>query len=293
MGGKEVDCCVPSGWFSVYVYFDKTKINLHTVNTYISSIHSNIKLNATYEEQNSIDFLDLTISCQHKKLEIDIYRKPTTTDTTINFLSNHPIEQKMAAYRYHITRMHLLPLDPDKKHKEWMTIQTIAKNNNIPQQLLQKLNRQIQQKTDQNSEKKDNKIWTTFTYHSPKIRTITNMFKNTNIGIAFRTTTMLHQCIRPKKQTPITDHERSGVYKITCNTCRKAYVGQTSHNQEARYQEQTRYIKNNDPCSAYALRILNNRHEYGNINDTMTLLKLIYCFHLNRCTYRHCTTTMN
>jgi len=73
--------------------------------------------------------------------------------------------------------MHSLPLNPDKKHKEWETIQTIVKNNNIPQQLFQKLNQQIQQKTDQNSEKKD-KIWTTFTYHSPKIRTITNMFNS-------------------------------------------------------------------------------------------------------------------
>ena len=34
-------------------------------------------------------------------------------------------------------------------------------------------------------------------------------------------------------------------------------------------------IKNNDPRSAYALHILNCRHEYGNINDTMTLLKQI------------------
>ena len=176
--------------------------------------------------------------------------------------------------------MHSLPLDPDKKHKEWKTIQTIAKNNNIPQKMLQKLNQQIQQKTDQNSEKNDNKLWTTFTYHSPKIRTITNMFKNTNIGIAFRTSTTLHQCIRPKKKTSITDHERSGVYKITCNTCRKAYVGHTSHNLKAKYQEHMRYIKNNNPRSAYALHILNNRHEYGKINDTMTLLKPINKPHL-------------
>ena len=37
-------------------------------------------------------------------LENDIYRKPTTIDTTINFLSNHPIEHKMAAFRFHISR---------------------------------------------------------------------------------------------------------------------------------------------------------------------------------------------
>jgi len=27
----------------------------------------------------------------------------------------------MAAFRFHITRMHFLPLDPDKKRKEWTT----------------------------------------------------------------------------------------------------------------------------------------------------------------------------
>jgi len=101
------------------ITFDTTKINLHTINTYISNIHNNIKLYLTYEEHSSIDFLDLTISREHTRLKIDVYRKPTTTDTTINFFSNHPIEQKMAAYRYHITRMHSLPLDPGKKQKEW------------------------------------------------------------------------------------------------------------------------------------------------------------------------------
>jgi len=181
----------------------------------------------------------------------------------------------MAAYRYHITRMHSLPLDPDKKQKEWKTIKTMAKNNNFPQQLLQKLNQQIQHKAGHKETEKKDKIWTTFTYHSPKIRKITNLFKNTNIGIAFKTTTTLHQFMRPKKQTHIPDHEKSGVYGIKCNTCHITYVGQTSRNLKSRYQEHIRYIKNNDPRSAYALHILNNRHEYGNINDTMTLLKKI------------------
>ena len=180
-----------------------------------------------------------------------------------------------SAYRYHLTRMHALPLDPKKKQKEWKTIQTIAKKNNIPQQLLQKLNQSVQQKTDKSPDKKSKKIWTTFTYHSPKIRTITNLFKNTNINIAFRTTTTTQQYLKQKKHTPTTEYEKSGIYKIACNTCHKAYVGQTSRSLKARYQEHTRYIKNNDPKSAYALHILNNRHEYGKINDTMSLLKPI------------------
>jgi phosphoribulokinase len=71
------------------------------------------------------------------------------------------------------------------------------------------------------------------------------------------------------------EHEKSGIYKITCKTCHKSYVGQTSRNISLRFREHVRYIKNNDPRSAYALHTLNCRHEYGNINDTMTLLKQI------------------
>jgi hypothetical protein len=52
-------------------------------------------------------------------------------------------------------------------------------------------------------------------------------------------------------------------------------VGQTSRNLKLRFQEHTRYIKNNDSRSSYALHILNCRHEYGKINDTMTLLKQV------------------
>jgi len=59
---------------------------------YINNIHNNIKLNPTYVEHYSIDFLDSTTLRKQTKLENDVYRKPATTDTTINFFSNHPIE---------------------------------------------------------------------------------------------------------------------------------------------------------------------------------------------------------
>jgi len=63
--------------------------------------------------------------------------------------------------------------------------------------------------------------------------------------------------------------------KLISNTCRRSYIGWTSRNLKLRYQEHTRYIKHSESQSAYALHILNCRHEYGNISDTMTLLKHI------------------
>ena len=182
----------------------------------------------------------------------------------------------MATFRSYLNRMHDLPLSQEGKQKEWKTIQTIAKNNNFPKHMIKKLNWKIQQKaTHKQTKDKTRKIWTTFTYYSPKIRKITNLFKNTNIGIAFRAQTINKQLMQTISQNQISDYEKSGIYEIRCNTCHKAYVGQTSRDLKARFREHTRYIKNNDPRSAYALHILNCRHEYGNMENTMTLLKSI------------------
>jgi hypothetical protein len=52
---------------------------------------------------------------QPDKIEIDIYRKPTTTDKNINYTFNQPKEQKMAAYRFMTNRMTSLPLTTEKK----------------------------------------------------------------------------------------------------------------------------------------------------------------------------------
>jgi hypothetical protein len=65
-----------------------------------------------------------------------------------------------------------------------------------------------------------------------KIRKITDLFKNTNIGIALRTTTTLYQLMKPITTDQTPEHEKSGVYKLTCNTCQRSYIGQTSRNQD-------------------------------------------------------------
>ena len=46
----------------------------------------------------------------------------------------------------------------------------------------------------------NNNRWATFTYHSPKARMITNLFKQTDIKIAFKSTNTLQKLIKPKFQ---------------------------------------------------------------------------------------------
>jgi hypothetical protein len=63
------------------------------------------------------NFLDLLFIRKDSFIEVDIYGKSTTMDTTINFLLNHPIEHEAAAYRYDITRMQSLPVSREWKQK--------------------------------------------------------------------------------------------------------------------------------------------------------------------------------
>jgi uncharacterized protein (UPF0335 family) len=164
----------------IFVIYDITKASIDEIQQYADRIHKNLKLTITQENNNQISFLDLLITRQNHKLDIDIYRKSTTTDTTINYTSNHPIEHKLAAYRSYINRMNNLPLSKENQKKEWKTILAIAHNNSFPANKIIKLRKQIEhsrnhQETITNSERKKERKkdkWTTFTCYSPQKRKI-------------------------------------------------------------------------------------------------------------------------
>jgi hypothetical protein len=110
-------------------------------------------------------------------------------------------------------------------------------------------------------QKQKNKKWITFPYYSQRIRKITNLFKQTNVGISFKSTNTLQQPAKPKLASNTQEQNMSGINKLRCNICQMSYIGQTSCSLKQRYQKHIRYIRHNEPQSAYALHILNNEHE--------------------------------
>jgi hypothetical protein len=87
-------------------------------------------------------------------------------------------------------------------------------------------------------------------------------------------TNTIYDMFRPMSANTDDEHMKSCIYRLTCSTCKRMYVGQTGRTLKHRYLEHIRYIKNNDPQSAYAAHILNNMHEYGDINS-MSLIKQV------------------
>jgi len=104
----------------------------------------------------------------------------------------------------------------------------------------------------------------------PSNKKNTNLFKNTKIGIAFRSNNTIFKQITMKKYEQINP---SGIYEIKCNSCNMVYVGQTGRCINTRYKEHIRYVKTNYPQSAYVTLILHNRHKYGPANETLQLIK--------------------
>ena len=103
----------------ILIIYDTTKIQYHQTIQQANMLHKNLTFNYTLETNNIINFLDLSILRTNSKFQIDIYRKPTTTDTITHYHSNHPLEHKTAAFRFLINRIQLLPLNPQQKQIEW------------------------------------------------------------------------------------------------------------------------------------------------------------------------------
>jgi len=116
----------------------------------------------------------------------------------------------------------------------------------IKEKEIAKLNERPKKENDEQTEHTSNKKWVTFTYHSPLIRNVTNLFKNTEISIAFRASNTIHKQLVQK----IGNKNPSGIYEIKCNTCGMNYVGQSGRPIITRHKEHIRYIKNNNAASA-------------------------------------------
>ena len=93
----------------IIILSDQNKNNEDSITNYMNNIHKYLEFKLTEDENNNINYLDLSIHRNNNNLQLGIYRKPTQTDTTIHFTSNDPLEHKLAAYKFYINRMLAIP----------------------------------------------------------------------------------------------------------------------------------------------------------------------------------------
>jgi hypothetical protein len=153
----------------------------------------------------------------------------------------------------------MLPLNENSKKKELNTIINLALNNGYKKNDILNLYDRLKHK--QNNEGKnteEDEKWVTFTYTRNYIRKITKLFKDTNLKVAFKTTTTIGKLLSDTHTT--NTYEQSGIYKMTCQSRHKVYIGQTGRN-STRYKEHIRnigFIKKNQPLpNTYYITVTN------------------------------------
>jgi hypothetical protein len=89
--------------------------NIYDVLTKFNSLTPNLNFMIEEERNNSINFLDITITKTDNHMSYKVYRKPTTTDSIIPNDSCHPVQHKLAAIRFLTNRHDTYHLDNENK----------------------------------------------------------------------------------------------------------------------------------------------------------------------------------
>ena len=180
-----------------------------------------------------------------------IYRKPTFTDTIIPYSSNHPAQHKYAAIRFLYNRLNTYNLHKEEYKGETNTIQDIMLNNGFPVHTHQ---------LPTHKPPHHHFRWTHWHHHTQmgllhilwqRNHIYYKPIQKTDLRISLCTNNTIQKLLMPKLQT--TDkYSRSRSYKLTCQDCNKAYVGQTGRSFVERFKEHRQAFTSNSHISNYA-----------------------------------------
>ena len=112
----------------ILIIYDESTMNIKDLLHCFNNPNPKLKFTLEKEVKRRINFLELTIHREHNKFSIDIYRKPTFTDTIIPNDSCHPEEHKLPAIRSLYDRLDNYHLPPDTRQNEDNRIQQILQN---------------------------------------------------------------------------------------------------------------------------------------------------------------------
>lgn len=230
-----------------FCIIEKEKID--TLLLDLNSVHDNISYTYELEENNQINFLDITIKRDSLgNLTTENYKKPEKSLRTINFFSQHPAHQKKNLITNELSRIQsttcneLLP-----KHIKLLKEKFMS--NGYPVDFIESC---INNKNNRIKKEKNNTslIKGSITY-IPGISNIIKRYLNdVNINVVYSIKKPLAMIINNKDPIDKLDL-KNVIYGIKCLTCKSEnnensmYIGQTSREIKVRLKEHFRSLTNN------------------------------------------------
>jgi hypothetical protein len=160
----------------IFIIFDATYTLAERIDEH-NAMYKQLKYKLEIENNQLINFLDLSVYRTMNGFNFGTYRKPTYADTVIPKSSNHPNRQKQAAFNFLLDKAYNLPITALNRQYEIDLIDRIAVNNGY--NFSEVMNTYVKGKKQKllvnivtPIEAKDNtKIWAKFTYFGEDIRT--------------------------------------------------------------------------------------------------------------------------
>ena len=245
-----------------FFIFSPNYTNIQAILNDFNAIHPKLHFTAEIEQNNILNYLDISNHKTPTNTETFIQRKHTFSDTIVPYTSNHPTQHKYAVIKFLYNRLNTCLLPKKGYQQEENIIHNILYNNSFPiqPQKAPSLNPNQQQISPTHKHR-----WATFTSVGKETTYITHI----QALIAYHTNNKIQNHLIYKNRNP-DKFSLSGVHKLTCPDCKKAYVGQTERNFTIRYNEHRHTFCNNSHSSKITQHLNEHVHSFRTINDTST-----------------------
>ena len=125
----------------IFIIIDKTQISYDLLKLEMESLHSNIKF--TYADvvaltEQRIDFLDVCLFIANGILKTGLYRKPTHSNTVLNFQSSHIYNIKLGVAVGQFKRVYAICNNPDTLKESTAIITNTLINSGYPIDVINK-----------------------------------------------------------------------------------------------------------------------------------------------------------
>ena len=217
--------------------------------SYLNSKHDNIKFTVEHEKNGTLPFLDILITRNGNKITTSIYRKPSFSGLSVNFLSFVPEAFKINAIKTLLYRCYHLSSNWALIHIETNFLTEFFKNNKFPQHVITRIIRNFFNKiicppNNTEAPPKPTIHYVCLPYYgclSFSIRKKLNgllkrAYPNTLFRFIFTNGNTINSMFRHKEPLPpfLTSNI---VYQYNCSYCNVRYVGLTTRNLRLRAAE--------------------------------------------------------
>ena len=226
----------------------------------MNAMNESIKF--TVEKGNeTINYLDLTLTLNNNRIEYKIYRKPTHTDTIIPNDSYHHPRHKLAALQNYCHRAISVLKNNEEKRKEIEIVKQIAEANGYHRGVVEGVFRKMETKKGTH-DSTVRRYSGSIPYIGKYTNKVIKAFNSYDVNVGIQNNLPMVKRIS-NDQTETKDKEGlSGVYKLSCEQCEGIYIGETGRKFEIRKKEHKKSREKEDGKSLFG-KHCNEEHHNG------------------------------